>query len=67
MHRLPLLLLLGLLLAGSVAPARLVPKRVSVLEQAFSDIPGLMGPDCPRRAPLLRIVLSHPSFPGAEQ
>jgi hypothetical protein len=30
MHRLPLLLLLGLLLAGSVAPARLVPKRVSV-------------------------------------
>lgn len=32
MHLVPLLLLLGLLIAGPVAPARLGPKRVSALD-----------------------------------
>lgn len=64
MHREPLLLLLGLLLSGSVAPARHGPKRVSAPDPGagLQRHPGTDGSRLSWRgeAPLLRTVLSHP-------
>lgn len=70
MHRVPLLLVLGLLLLGPAAPARLGLKRVSapdpgvaVLKQTHSQ--GLLGPDYPGGTRLW--FHSLPFFLGANQ
>lgn len=66
MHRVPLLLVLGLLLSGPAAPARLGPKRVSVpnpgvafLKQTLCCSQGLLGSDCSGGTRLLRLLLYH--------
>lgn len=73
MHRVPLLLVLGLLLAGPAAPARLGPKRVSTsdpgvafLKQTLRCSQGLLGRDYPWRDSSSPIR-SVPHFLGAKQ